>query len=88
MAGIAERRLLAGLKSRSSTQQGPVSVADHGEVGVDSKKIEKSILLTMKSNQIHLDKLDNISRNSNCNSLKEYLTRILALPSITIRDYK
>jgi len=54
----------------------------------DSKEIEKSILLTMKSNQIHLDELNDISRNSNCNSLKEYLIRILALPSITIRDYK
>lgn len=54
----------------------------------DSKEIEKSILLTMKSNQIHLDELDDISRKSNCNSLKEYLIRILALPSITIRDYK
>ncbi|MCX5844067.1 MAG: hypothetical protein NT022_10025, partial [Deltaproteobacteria bacterium] len=54
----------------------------------DCKEIEKSILLSMKSRKIHLDKLEDISKNSNCNSLKDYLLRILALPSITIRDYK
>jgi hypothetical protein len=54
----------------------------------ECKEIEKSILLSMKSRQLHLEKLEDISKNSNCNSLKHYLVRILALPSITIRDYK
>jgi hypothetical protein len=54
----------------------------------DCKEIEKSILLSMKSRQLHLEKLEDISKKSNCNSLRDYLARILALPSITIRDYK
>jgi hypothetical protein len=54
----------------------------------ECREIEESILLSMKSRQLHLDKLEDISKNSNCNSLKEYLMKILALPSITIRDYK
>jgi citrate lyase alpha subunit len=54
----------------------------------DCKEIERSILLSMKSRQLHIEKLEDISKNSNCDSLKEYLVGILALPSITIRDYK
>jgi len=54
----------------------------------ECKEIEKSILLSMKSRQLHLERFDDISKNSNCNSLKDYLVRILAFPSITIRDYK
>ncbi|MFZ7127528.1 MAG: hypothetical protein ACOWWM_15335 [Desulfobacterales bacterium] len=54
----------------------------------DCKEIDKSILLTMKSMQFHTEKYNDISRKSNCESLKTYLTRILSLPSITIKKYK
>lgn len=53
----------------------------------ECREIGKSILLSMKSRQLHIDKLEDISKNSNCNSLKEYLMSILALPSIKIRNY-
>ena len=50
-------------------------------------EINRSILLNMKSRQLHLDKLEWISKNSRSESLKEYLGTILSL-SIIIKDYE
>lgn len=51
-------------------------------------ELNQSILGSLKAQNLHIDKLEGISKNSGCKSLREYLSSILSLPAIIIRDYK
>lgn len=52
------------------------------------QEIEENTFLSIRLKNHHNDSLTSIRNDTRCNTLKEHLTKVLSIPTITVTDYQ